>query len=168
MALPFVPVNFFFQRVVGLNRGCRYPVHFTSIVSGGEGLDLGEGVAKYLAMSNGLYVQARNGVSIGDRTMIAPGVKIISANHADGDPERWSECDPIRIGADVWLAANAVVLSGVTIGDGAIVAAGAVVTRDVRAGAVVAGVPAREIEAAHPPATGLTSQSTREAGSPTA
>ena len=50
---------------------------------------------------------------------------------------------PTKIGRDVWIGANAVILGGVTIGDGAVVAAGAVVTKDVEAGAIVAGVPAR-------------------------
>ena len=52
---------------------------------------------------------------------------------------------PVRIGDRVWIGTRAVVLKGVTIGDGAVVAAGAVVTRDVPAGAVVAGVPARVV-----------------------
>ena len=50
---------------------------------------------------------------------------------------------PIRIGRHVWIGANATVLPGVTIGDGAIIAAGAVVTRDVPENAIVGGVPAR-------------------------
>jgi acetyltransferase-like isoleucine patch superfamily enzyme len=49
---------------------------------------------------------------------------------------------PIRVGRDVWIGANAIILAGVTIGDGAVVAAGAVVRRDVPAYTVVAGVPA--------------------------
>lgn len=52
---------------------------------------------------------------------------------------------PVRIGDRVWLGTRAIVLKGVTIGDGAVVAAGAVVTRDVPAGAVAAGVPARVV-----------------------
>ena len=51
----------------------------------------------------------------------------------------------VIIGADVWLGTNTVVLAGVTIGDGVVVAAGAVVTRDVPAGAIVGGVPAKVI-----------------------
>lgn len=54
---------------------------------------------------------------------------------------------PVVIGDRVFVGANAVVLMGVTIGDGAVVSAGAVVTRDVPAGVIVAGVPAREIGA---------------------
>jgi hypothetical protein len=49
---------------------------------------------------------------------------------------------PTKIGRDVWIGANAVILGGVTVGDGAVVAAGSVVSRDVEAGAIVAGVPA--------------------------
>jgi acetyltransferase-like isoleucine patch superfamily enzyme len=50
---------------------------------------------------------------------------------------------PIQIGNKVWIGTNAIILKGVTIGDGAVVAAGSVVTRDVQAGTLVAGVPAR-------------------------
>ena len=53
---------------------------------------------------------------------------------------------PIRIGKGVWIGANATVLAGVTIGDHAVVAAGAVVTKDVPARAIVGGVPARFIK----------------------
>jgi acetyltransferase-like isoleucine patch superfamily enzyme len=56
------------------------------------------------------------------------------------------EKGPITIGNDVWIGANAIILSGVSIGDGAVIAAGAVVTRDVPAYAVAAGVPARIIK----------------------
>jgi acetyltransferase-like isoleucine patch superfamily enzyme len=52
---------------------------------------------------------------------------------------------PVDIGDDVWIGRGALVLPGVTIGDGAVVAAGAVVTKDVPAGSVVAGVPAKVV-----------------------
>ena len=53
---------------------------------------------------------------------------------------------PVNIGADVWIGANAIVLPGVTIGDGAIVAAGSVVTTNVEAYSIVGGIPAKEIK----------------------
>ena len=53
---------------------------------------------------------------------------------------------PIHIGKQVWIGANATILPGVTVGDGAVIAAGAVVTRDVPERAVVAGVPARVVK----------------------
>lgn len=67
------------------------------------------------------------------------GVSFVDENH-------FSELEPVRIGNDVWLGANAVVRNGICIGHGAIVAAGAVVTKDVPAYSVVAGVPAKVIK----------------------
>ena len=72
---------------------------------------------------------------------------LATLNH-NADPEKRANLipAPIHIGNKVWLGANVTVLPGVTIGDGAIIAAGAVVTKDVPAGAVAAGVPARIIK----------------------
>ncbi len=85
-------------------------------------------------------------VRIGARTQVGPNVQILTADHprdpqARARGEEWGR--PITIGADVWIGGGAILLPGVSIGDGAIIAAGAVVTRDVAAGATVAGNPAR-------------------------
>lgn len=90
------------------------------------------------------------GVTIGSDVLMGPDVKIITRNHnfsdltipirAQGDYER-----PVVIEDDVWLAANVVILPGVRVARGAIVAAGAVVDRDVLPYTVVGGVPARII-----------------------
>ncbi|HEY4285032.1 MAG TPA: acyltransferase [Chthoniobacterales bacterium] len=90
-------------------------------------------------------------IVIGDRVMIGPHTYIGDFDHdlspgtymADGTRGRFAE---IIIGNDVWIGANAVVLKGVTIGDGAVVGAGAVLTSDVPPGAVVAGNPAKVIK----------------------
>lgn len=88
-------------------------------------------------------------VTIGAHTLVAPGVFITdhSHNHRTSLPidEQGISSAPVAIGDDVWLGAKSIVLPGVTIGDGAIVGAGAVVTGDVAPGAIVAGVPARVI-----------------------
>jgi acetyltransferase-like isoleucine patch superfamily enzyme len=90
------------------------------------------------------------GVSIGDECLIGEYVSIRDADHGSdaATPMRLQahRKAPIRIGRDVWIARGAVILKGVTIGDGAIVAANSVVTRDVPALAVVAGAPARIIK----------------------
>lgn len=86
-------------------------------------------------------------VTIGDRTQIGPGVQILTADHPRDPAQRRAGLEfgrPVSIGADVWIGAAAIVLPGITIGDGAIVGAGAVVTRDVRPGATVVGNPAKE------------------------
>jgi acetyltransferase-like isoleucine patch superfamily enzyme len=89
----------------------------------------------------------RAGVTIGDDTRIATGVTIYAFDHGTA-PDRLVREQPVRsrgiqIGRDVWIGANAGVTDGVTIGDGAVVGMGAIVTRDVPAGVIVGGVPAR-------------------------
>ena len=89
------------------------------------------------------------GITVGDGTRIASGVAIYAFDHGL-DPARDVKDQPVRsrgiaIGADVWIGANAGVTDGVTIGDHAVVAMGAVVTRDVPPWAIVGGVPARVI-----------------------
>ncbi|MGK4189012.1 DapH/DapD/GlmU-related protein [Rothia koreensis] len=88
------------------------------------------------------------GITIGDNVMIAPKVNLISGGHPLPLVERreYILSEPIVIEDDVWIGAAATVTQGVTIGAGSVVAAGAVVTRDVPAGVVVAGVPARVIK----------------------
>ena len=85
------------------------------------------------------------GIDIGDDVMVGPNVQLVSSGHPL-DPEtrrRSITTAPIRIGRGAWIAAGATVLQGVTVGDDAVVAAGAVVTKDVPPRTVVAGVPAR-------------------------
>nr|WP_281368092.1 DapH/DapD/GlmU-related protein [Helcobacillus massiliensis] len=77
--------------------------------------------------------------------MFADGVFINSGDHDRRDRSQVRPTGPITIGDGVFLGQRVIVLGGVTIGAGATVGAGAVVTRDVPAGAVVAGVPARPI-----------------------
>jgi acetyltransferase-like isoleucine patch superfamily enzyme len=93
-------------------------------------------------------------VVIGRYTMLGPEVAVVGADHAyhlDDRPIIWSgrpsEIRPTIIGRDCWIGMRAILISGVTIGDGAIVAAGAVVTRDVGPYEIVGGVPARRISA---------------------
>jgi galactoside O-acetyltransferase len=85
-------------------------------------------------------------VHIGDRVLIAPNVTISTAGHpVHPDVRRGGRqfSLPIRIGDDVWIGAQVVILPGVTIDNGSVIAAGAVVTRDVPAGVVAGGVPCR-------------------------
>ncbi len=90
-------------------------------------------------------------VSIGRYSMLAPQVAIVGDDHRFDEPSTPLQFTGrprqrrTRIGADVWIGHSAVVMRGVTVGDGAIVAAGAVVTRDVPAREVWGGVPARKL-----------------------
>lgn len=85
-------------------------------------------------------------VTIGHGTQIGPAVQIYAADHPRDPAVRKSGLEfgrPVRIGRNVWIGGGAIVLPGVTIGDDAVVGAGSVVTKDVRAGATVRGNPAR-------------------------
>jgi maltose O-acetyltransferase len=85
-------------------------------------------------------------VAIGDRAQIGPAVQIYAADHPRDAALRRSGRElgrPITIGSDVWIGGGAIILPGVSIGDGALVGAGSVVTKDVPSGAIVMGNPAR-------------------------
>jgi acetyltransferase-like isoleucine patch superfamily enzyme len=113
----------------------------------GVGLVMGDDSS----LSPGCYIGCSGGVTIGEKTMLGPGVRVFAEDHVMDDPTvdvksqgvAWA---PITIGSGCWIASGVTITSGVTIGDGAVIAAGAVVTRDVPAGAVFGGIPAREIK----------------------
>jgi maltose O-acetyltransferase len=86
-------------------------------------------------------------VNIGAGTQIGPGVQIYAADHPRDPAERRTGLEfgkPVAIGRNVWLGGGSIILPGITIGDDAVVGAGSVVTRNVRAGATVIGNPVRE------------------------
>ena len=106
-------------------------------------------------MAAGLHLHAAGGITIGARVGIAPGVKILTSQHAEagrGTPVLFSpiEAAPVVVEEDADVGVGAILLPGVTVGRGAVVGAGAVVTRDVAPFTVVAGVPARPIRALTP------------------
>jgi maltose O-acetyltransferase len=85
-------------------------------------------------------------IDIGDDVQIGPAVQLYTATHPLDPAVRRSGLEaarPVRIGDNVWIGGGAIVLPGVTIGDDAVIGAGSVVTRDVPAGKVVVGNPAR-------------------------
>lgn len=93
-----------------------------------------------------MQIQDQGGIYIGDNALIGHNVVLATLNHEENPQKRGNLIPaPIKIGNDVWIGSNATILAGVTVGDGAIIAAGAVVTKDVGENAVVAGVPARYI-----------------------
>lgn len=118
-------------------------VHFTSRVIGD--ISIGRNVWISFAVSGGCYIQGGNGIEIGDDTIFAPGVKIISANH-DKNDFKWIKDNPIKIGKRCWIGANAVILPGVILGNEVIVGAGAIVTKSFPDRSLLAGVPARIVD----------------------
>ena len=99
----------------------------------------------------GLHNTIIGPVTIGHHVNLAQGITVTALNHNFADITRRIDqqgvaTSPVVIGNDVWIGANAVILPGVTIGSHAVVAAGAVVTKDVPGNCIVAGVPAKIIK----------------------
>lgn len=98
------------------------------------------------------YIEAYGGIEIGNDVSIAHCVTIMSVNHGYKDltiPIKDQPLDPrpVCVKDNVWIGSHVVVLGGVTVGEGAVIAAGAIVTKDVPPYSVVAGVPAKVINA---------------------
>ncbi|MDL2219344.1 sugar O-acetyltransferase [Ruminococcaceae bacterium OttesenSCG-928-O06] len=108
----------------------------------GKNITLGKNVF----INSGCRFQDQGGVRIGDGALIGHNAVLATLNHGFAPQDRSTTYPaPIVIGNHVWLGANVTVIGGVTIGDNAIVAAGAVVTKDVPANVIVGGVPAERI-----------------------
>ena len=116
-----------------------FPPFYTDF---GKNIHLGE----HVFINAGCKFQDQGGLFIGRGTHIGHNVVIATLNHRE-DPKHRADLlpAPVVIGEDCWIGSNSTILPGVTIGDGAIVGAGAVVTKDIPAGMVAAGVPARVI-----------------------
>lgn len=120
--------------------GCYIEPHFSCDY--GKNIYLGQ---RFYANHNCTILDAAK-VTIGDHVLLGPNVQILTNNHpldADKRTAGLQHAHPISIGNQVWIGGGAIILPGVTIGDGAVIAAGSVVTQDVPAFHLVAGNPAQ-------------------------
>ena len=116
----------------GVQMGCRF--------LSGRKVFLGErNVVNFGCMLDGRRYEIRFGSDVS----IGPEATVLTLGHDPMSPEFADRGGPVTIGSRVWIAYRAIILPGVTIGDGAVVGAGAVVNRDVEPFTIVAGVPAR-------------------------
>ncbi|WP_041789060.1 DapH/DapD/GlmU-related protein [Streptococcus dysgalactiae] len=126
-----------------------FPPFYTDF---GKNITIGEDVF----INSGCHFQDQGGIEIGDGSLIGHNVVLATVNHAlEPSQDRKNSYAPISIGRKVWIGSNVTVLPGVTIGDWAVIAAGAVVTKDVPpytvvGGTVVGGVPAKVIKQVDP------------------
>jgi acetyltransferase-like isoleucine patch superfamily enzyme len=104
-------------------------------------LELGERVF----INTGATVIANHSIILGDDCRLGDLVAIFDSDHHPLEPSRPTRFAPVRLGTNVWVGRSATILPGVTIGDHAVIAAGAVVTHDVPAKTLMAGVPARPV-----------------------
>jgi acetyltransferase-like isoleucine patch superfamily enzyme len=128
-----------------VGEGCFYLDTITWL--NGEHIELGDRVK----FNSGCWVNGYGGLIFDDDANIGPGTMIHTANHITTDPDRpiveqgW-ERRPVRIGRDAWLGMGSLVLPGVSIGEGCVVGAGAVVVSDLEPYTVSVGNPARPIK----------------------
>jgi maltose O-acetyltransferase len=110
----------------------------------GDGVQLGD----WAWINHRCYFDSRDRIVVGERCSLAMEVMLCTSGHLPGDAGKRAGAyvsGPIVIGAGSWLGTRATVLGGVTIGEGCIVAAGAVVTEDLEPHGLYAGVPARHV-----------------------
>jgi len=144
-----ITIRFFlFQYLLGFNRFVYWPTDPTSKINGKRNIDIGIGCAP--GNSPGCYIQGFDRVTIGDYTILAPNVGIITGNHDLYNITKHNTA-PVTIGKYCWLGMNSVVLPGVELGDHVVVAAGSIVTKSFPKGYVVlAGMPARIVKEIDP------------------
>jgi len=134
----------FVYRALGAEIGKHVVFHFRTEVRGLHRLKIGDGTI----IGDNALLAAQRGLTIGRNVNLSSNVSIYSGAHDHRDPYFRSTAAttrPITIGDRVWIGSNAIILTGVNIGEGAVICAGAVVTKDVEPFAVVAGIPARKV-----------------------
>ena len=132
-----------FSQLIGKPVGEKFGLFPPFYTDFGKNITIGN----HVFINSDCKFQDQGGITIDDGALIGHGVVLATLNH-DMDPAKRQQLHPapIHIGKCVWIGANATITGGVTIGDNSIVAAGAVVTKDVPANVVVGGVPAKFIK----------------------
>jgi maltose O-acetyltransferase len=144
----FVLRHAWYRRVLGMRIGTGTTLLMDQYIyirgraqNGEHGITIG----RYTIVNQQCCLDGRGGLAIGNNVDVAPGVWILTDSHDMNDPLFREVLAPVKIGDYVWIGSRALILPGVTIGEGAVVAAGAVVTGDVEPYCIVGGVPARPI-----------------------
>lgn len=143
--------HLWYRRVLGMQLGPHAAVHMGTYVwfwSPREIRRFGVSIGRNSLIGRDCTLDARSPLTIGDNVSLSPEVMILAGTHDVNDPKfAPSEVGPwaVSIGDHAWIGSRAMILPGVTVGRGAVVAAGAVVTKDVPPLTIVAGVPAKPI-----------------------
>ena len=132
---------FFYRRVMGFEIGHHSNIFMDAWFDCKKGLKMGN----HSVVNQKCRIDTRGGVTIGDNVGIAAEACILTVDHDPGAADFGARMSPVRIEDYVMIGTRAMILRGVTIGRGAMVAAGAIVTKDVPPFAIVAGSPARQI-----------------------
>ena len=132
---------FFYRRVFGVTIGKATNIHRNCRFYRANGVSVGA----HSVINRDVLLDGRMGLTIGSNVSISEGSQILTLEHDPNSSSFEWRGAPVVIGDRAFLGARSIILPGITIGEGAVVAAGAVVTKDVRPFAIVGGVPARLI-----------------------
>ncbi|HIF58330.1 MAG TPA: acyltransferase [Rhodospirillales bacterium] len=143
----FIFIKQLLLKIMGAKFGARVVIYPGVWIAPGRNLVIEDDVD----LAKDVLITTSGGVHIGARTLIGYRTQIISSNHSippigEPFPISGDVHAPVKIGCDVWIGANCVITPGVTIGTGAVVAAGSVVTKNVDKYSIVGGVPAKLIK----------------------
>lgn len=131
----------FYRRIMGFQLAEEVTIHLGARFDCARGLKIGA----HSVINENCRLDPRGGITIGSNVAIAAETIILTADHDLNTPDFRGRIRPVVIEDYVFVGTRALILSGVTLHRGAVIAAGAVVSRDVQALDIVGGVPAREI-----------------------
>lgn len=139
--IPFHSVRKFFYRLAGVRIGRGSTIHMWACFFDPRNIVIGEDTI----IGDHVFLDGRERIEIGDHTDIASSVMIYNSEHDLSDESFRAVSAPVRIGDYCFIGPRVIILPGVKIGKGAVIAAGAVVTKDVSDFQIVGGVPAKPI-----------------------
>jgi len=141
------PVKQLMFKLLGAQFGKKIDMYPGLWIAPGRNLKIGNNVD----LAKDVIITSSGGVTIGDRTLIGYRSQILSSNHSIPElgepfPVSGDRHSPVLIESDVWIGASCIILPGVRIGTGAVVAAGSVVTKDIPKNSIYGGAPAKLIK----------------------
>jgi maltose O-acetyltransferase len=139
--IPFHSIRKFFYRISGIKIGKGSTIHMWASFFDPKNIIIGQDSI----IGDHIFLDGRDTIKIGSHTDIASSVMIYNSEHDLSDEEFRAICAPVEIGDYCFIGPRSIILPGVKIGKGAVVAAGAVVTKDVGDFEIVGGVPAKVI-----------------------
>lgn len=134
---------FFYQRILLFNFQVPWPCHPTSYITSFHKVKFGNKTSPGSGPNQ--YIQGENGIEIGNNVQIGPSVSIISANHDLSDFDLHLFSKPVKIGNNVWIGCNSVILPGVEIGSNVVIGAGSVVTKNIPSNSIALGSPCKVV-----------------------
>lgn len=132
--------SFYLRRILGIRLGRGVAIHMGCFITG-RNISIGD----HTVVNRRVHLDGRKPLRIGSNVSISPECYFATLDHRTDSVDFETEEGPVAVGDYAWIGARAIILPGVELGEGAVVGAGAVVTKPVPPYAIVAGVPAKTV-----------------------